>query len=481
MTTISPYNEKQFLVVGHVINGFGDISCAMKFAKLMHEKLGIPLDKITVATNEPEKAALFNQKGFKILSYEDAFKLADIALKIFVPADTLNTIGSFLKASPSPMLFLTEYGRDTYLIEGTIEQTKSFWQAKSMGLNPQKDIGILIDEELAQMAEKTSPAKEIRIDSFKELSSSLQQFLLKETPNDETIQTFFKNTRIYLGYANSSGAIKDYIGAISHLNQKNEENILVIIPGKNPLTQNPYYKDENLIRYLAKQKIGHLSVQSFDEKSEVSKTDFNSDSQKTLHIIFGTFSHEDLRKLWLVTKKQTITTGDQSCAEAIACGRLKRFVYENQSHKTTHADALSKRYREAVVMNYLNQPLKFNEQASSNMCNAFAKSKKNKHHHFTLDSASIVETSNCLSHIGPLLSELLDKDHCLPIHVDPKTVLTPKNMEYDTLYLIDRNHINQLRILRETGTSENEEWKGSQFTMQYINDYYLIIRKKIDL
>jgi hypothetical protein len=472
----------RILIIIQNAGGLGDFAGGMRIANILNEKMGIPCKNIflTAATKDGvNRLELFNSKKFTSYTYEEAANISSISLKIFFPAVSVGA-GNFTNIS-APMLMIDEYGFDASTSRAP-RGTEGFWQVKTLGLES-KDMGIFIDESLGEPLDRET--------EFFKLDPSLQSTLLKLEPSRESLDTFFKQNRLYAGYTHSKEDLSAFIGALAKFNKRFKDatkNIVVIAPG-NFTTE--IAKDPTFIEYLKDARIQNFEIQVYKKnlktQAPVKRIFINSSTDSkgpNLTVIYGDFDNATVKLLAKVTKKQTITTGDQSVTEAISCydprnpSRFKFFAYSVPAHKTEFAKSLRAKYPGICTLEHFGQGV--GKHLYEKIFSAFSQAKLEKYITFTASSEKIRRQYNCTDKITAVVNQMLQiKDEALPFLLDPNTLIEPKNFQFDKWYICSLNQILLLKISARTGVSQLKPWEDSLFLSEFIGDSnYLLMRKK---
>jgi len=67
-------SKKDYLICSDKINGFGDLICGLRFAKMLSD-IGVPFENIIIATNNLENMQALNGDRFKVIHFSEISKI----------------------------------------------------------------------------------------------------------------------------------------------------------------------------------------------------------------------------------------------------------------------------------------------------------------------------------------------------------------------------------------------------------------------
>jgi hypothetical protein len=372
------------------VSGLGDLSCGFKIANYLHTQLGIPKQCIFYATNAPSAAALFNDYAFAVIDcsigskeqLKEMSKTIQFDIQIVVPTTDPYKATEFLAINKIPTLIFYEYGLDN-----TNNHFSNAVLSFSFGLNKQKNqIGILIDQELYQWS-TTVQDRFHQLQQLKTVHSSIQTAILDVGDFDKQCKYFSEQALLYAIYVSQLKTAEAFIHAIIDFNQDNDKNIFITVP---------LLKLEPFIEKFT--NVASITIKTWDpQRPLIEKTiEKNKKLKKTLTLIGGCFTYQDLKTLLMASEKETILTGDQSISEGISAN--KSFVYETLLHKQLFVDDLNQIYSQYLGYNVATSK-------KEEILHIFINNKKNNYANLSKVNQFICNESNAFSIIADIIKK----------------------------------------------------------------------------
>ncbi|MDF2550105.1 MAG: hypothetical protein K0S07_1172 [Chlamydiales bacterium] len=405
--------DKKCILYAVPNNGLGDIACALKFANQLVDRLGVKPENIVIASDDPQLVAIFNVKNFSVSSIDQAAQVKDAVIQLSLP-DTTKSPRMKIAESKLPTLCLSEYNCSVNkdwsgeVRDDEIEQRGAFGLGSS-------HVGILIDHSLAGFAysaEATEPTE--RLKKLKLASPLIQEAVLghsfEEEKEEQLIQDFAKNSKLYFGYAFGIMTKYAFTEAILEMEKEQSEDCVFFFPGKGG-------GFEELRDIYQKNGVGKLEIVSYDkEKGTIEEKTYQLEGEgtKKVRIICGPVAHQDIFPLLLASEKESLATGDQSFSEAISAN--KNFVYETLSHKRSLGESIDQLYAskqgkraffEGIFDSTSTSPLIV---TARNFAKALQKGKENGYQSIHAINLAICQEKDCLLNIADVMNELLLKN-----------------------------------------------------------------------
>ncbi len=305
--------NKNYLIITYEINGQGDLSCGMKVANDLHERLGIPVKNILISSNKVKGIDNFNKHNFKSISLkeiESLHKQQAVDLQIIAPTDGFSGVDCTVEKAPA--LALLEYGFTPLKSHRVM--------SKALGIG-KEEIGILIDPSLKEWGfSEEAKSSRNRMQQLEQLDPTLKAAIMGKKSFDE----LNNKHALYMSYAPEKFLLK-FIEVLSEKNHSSHKNNIFVLPNLSATA----IKDLNLkALHFRKIKVIDLNQPSTQHsiKSEETET-----TDKKITIIRGRIVHSAMLTLMKATEREILVTGDQSLSEAIAGN--KNFIYIAPEHK----------------------------------------------------------------------------------------------------------------------------------------------------
>lgn len=272
------------------INGFGDLSCGVKIAKILKTPERIVI--LAIPDLWRERLNAFAGKEFSIISTQEAKETKNAALRIFAPIESQDLVLSESDASSPNVIGFYEYG---YLNPAIPSFAAPYVSTYSMGLND-REIGILIDPDWEWQHSISQLAREKR---FQTLENHTQWGpLLSEM--QKTLQLDPTRDLLFLGYASNDEERISFIKKIAAAHQNEGKRLIFMLP-----------------HFLH----GHTL-----------------DIPGNMTLITDPLTPDQFKLMLLLSEPECLITGDQSLSEAISAN--KEFTYEVRGHKQRLQSAL---------------------------------------------------------------------------------------------------------------------------------------------
>jgi hypothetical protein len=187
------------------------------------------------------------------------------------------------------------------------------------------EVGILIDEDLAEAARTMSPEQRRA-----ELAAIEQPFLRDHL---RTLEGLRSDIGIYAGYSRTG--YTNFLDYISLLETASSRDIEIIMPVPHtPAMLCERFVDEGLATRMKSRGVGKVMFLGFDEAAFVQTQPTPTtvelriaEAGKTLRVVsFYPLPHRDMRRLLLAAEPPTITSGDQSFGDAISAGKVILYI-----------------------------------------------------------------------------------------------------------------------------------------------------------
>lgn len=490
--------DKKIVVITREIGGLGDYLCAKKICLYAHEKLGIPLENIALASAANEEAQkILKHEGLNLIKdkYEDiiAFKAS---LQIFSPVtDDFFVSPRLGLGSPIPTLVIAEYGFKKNIF---LESYKNL-HAYSFGLD-EDSLGFIPSTELRKWSNiKDSFSKIEKLQKLSSVPVQFQKAILGKPYSQEVIEEFSKSSKFYFGYAHNKTEIYSFIEAVAGMNHalKDTSDLTFYFMGQTEiisfLKNKRYYGGVKGMSYSEK-ALQEAGISKFCVVNALNGETYESvldpKSKKTIRLVVGHISSECVSAMHMASEDESLVTGDQSFSEVISAGKYP--VYERYNHK----EKLYKQFYE-VLPEILRGEVNFykagdgdkwrlSEEIDAVKLSAFfIKRRTNtkialavkvslKHITDTFDFSprldrAILKLLECTKDIKmePVVSLVLPEE-CL---------LKSKDIPFDTKVSIGSNYILTMKI-DFNGNSHHPEFEDSIFECHRMCDSYQIIRRK---
>ena len=462
--------DKNYLVIGHCLDGAGDISCAVKVATILNKRFLIPIERIEIATNNPKMVEIFNKRSFKVLSYAEAKELDNVYLQIAVPA-FLPVIADFIGCG-IPTLLINEYGFKSS--ETSIRFPHPWLSCHSFGLNlAKRELGIIISPGLVKHA--FSQESLVSLERLKHLEKVKCKWLSNAILNGKSIGDFDQSCRLYQGYTSKSIAAWSYIGAICLLNQQDPKDLIFVMPGTSCCLQSYLAKFKlDFNQFAVSQNIKAISFISEESKAVVEVDPSNAIS---VTIIYGSIEYRSLKKVLLAAEKETITTGDQSLSEDISCN--KSWQYEMRDHKFALASDLAdiasaKDHNLTVTTDFVSPFLEIDH--CRRIYSNFLEAKKNDYVSMSSMNKEIIDNFDAMKQLPKLIDELTSRSPSPPllsfIEKSPESYMIPFNQ----WVVLNLEQILALKIDVYTRKSSISKYQDSEFSTHNLGELYFLQR-----
>ena len=446
-------SDKYCVIYGHILDGLGDISTACKIAKWTTKQLNIPAEKVIIATNDHQKAEIINQKKFKILHYHEAENLFPLFLQIVVP--TSASCVKYLLSKGIPTLCLIEYG---FSSEAKYYQNYNWIACHALGINKKKgELGICINEGLKKWGFSPNSLN----------SSERLGYLYKVTPSllsciigQLSAANFDALNRLYLGYVKSPMAALSFIKAILNLNQTDDKNLVMVLPGNTEHFFNTTLIDLKTSSYLKDfQRFEVVYYNHLDKTSTMLESITLNPIGKTLRIIKGNFYHADLKKILIASEKEMVVTGDQSLSEAISAN--KSWFYETRDHKRSFAVDLQSFSSHLIISN-----TGWTYDNHKALESIFLQRKANDYNLSTELNTKLIQF-NLTNSLKEVVNKILSSPHETVLSVNADKKITPSDLPLGKIVKLNGEQISDLEISTATMMSEVKGFENSIFETEY--------------
>lgn len=259
----------------------------------------------------------------------------------------------------TPTLAIKEYGL-SHPLDRDPSQGKMKMSTKVGALGVGGDsLGMLFDQELYTHFKTTrmQPPSAALL-ALHELQASEQKALLGALYSDQVIQDFHATYNLYFGYSRSSAAKGAFCDIISHLPQKEKTPYVIladefiinpadfsIFGSKTELTARDIQFLPSFIGEFVKQGIHEViftwvtqGVPS-ERTIQLQKPASRRTRKNSFRILsFDRLSQTSMQAFIKASKREMLTTGDQSLSEALSHGKFP--IYELRKHKLLFAESL---------------------------------------------------------------------------------------------------------------------------------------------
>lgn len=338
--------DKKFSLITEVMGGNGDIMCAAKIARYLHEKLGVNLENIVLGIGLPHPSELLKNTGITQVNLSDP-RLLQGDVVIVGPGIWTDFNPEYFRGnSRLPILLVREYG---FTVDSSMPRTDI--RKYSLGLAPSA-LGVLLSPELLDWS-SSEKTQEERLSNLEFLPTPLQEAILGEPYSEESVRSFSEGSKLYFGYAHHESLMRSFLQAVVSMNVQLQDSADLCF----------YFMGDQVLRFseadveqLKSQGVG--TVEYVEGPLLSQKTVYKiSENEKTLRIIIGPLDPMYVNFMHKISEYETLSTGDQSFSEAISAGKIP--VYETYLHKKV----FFKEFRDVLPPNLQEKMLSFYEES----------------------------------------------------------------------------------------------------------------------